>query len=231
MLNSVQFVRLCNTEKWHRHQYALMATFIPDTNILYSKYIKCGYLIWLKHIFYSEIFYRNSTTYQYECSWNTVVVVVVVVKINLLKSAMWQNIWGCIQKFLDWVNNKISNNNNNNKQLFRSSTKGYGSKTHYTDSQNNDTTAPTGRELYHFQFSLQAASLETFGYIRIQWPSCFVPILQTIDCHVLRTLSLISGLVHWDTLVHNLGITEYLSILSYSLPYQRYTVQQIHQPR
>jgi hypothetical protein len=35
--------------------------------------------------------------------------------------------------------------------------------THYTDSQNSDTTASSGRELYHFQFSLQAASPETFG--------------------------------------------------------------------
>jgi hypothetical protein len=30
--------------------------------------------------------------------------------------------------------------------------------------KNGDTTAPSGRELYHFQFSLQAASPETFGY-------------------------------------------------------------------
>jgi hypothetical protein len=38
--------------------------------------------------------------------------------------------------------------------------------------QNSDTTAPSGRELYHLQFSLQAASLETFGYILVfiaQW--------------------------------------------------------------
>jgi hypothetical protein len=42
--------------------------------------------------------------------------------------------------------------------------KGYGCKTHKTDSQNSDITAPNGRELYHLQFSLQAASLETFGY-------------------------------------------------------------------
>jgi hypothetical protein len=28
----------------------------------------------------------------------------------------------------------------------------------------SDTTAPNGRELYHLQFSLQAASPETFGY-------------------------------------------------------------------
>jgi len=41
---------------------------------------------------------------------------------------------------------------------------GYGNKTHYTDSQNNDTNAPNSTELYHLQFSLQAASPETFGY-------------------------------------------------------------------
>jgi hypothetical protein len=46
----------------------------------------------------------------------------------------------------------------------RSNTKGSGGKTDYTDSQNSDTTASHGRELYHFQFLLQAASLETFGY-------------------------------------------------------------------
>jgi hypothetical protein len=34
----------------------------------------------------------------------------------------------------------------------------------YTDSQNSDTTAPSCRELYHWQFSLQAASPGTFGY-------------------------------------------------------------------
>jgi hypothetical protein len=33
-----------------------------------------------------------------------------------------------------------------------------------SDSQNSDTTARSGRELYHLQFSLQAASPETFGY-------------------------------------------------------------------
>jgi hypothetical protein len=32
------------------------------------------------------------------------------------------------------------------------------------DSQNSDTTAPSGRELYHLQFSLQEVSLETFEY-------------------------------------------------------------------
>jgi hypothetical protein len=50
----------------------------------------------------------------------------------------------------------------------RSNTKGYGGKTHYTDSQNSDTTAPHGRELYHLQFSLQAASPETFDYTIVQ---------------------------------------------------------------
>jgi hypothetical protein len=52
----------------------------------------------------------------------------------------------------------------NTKHSLRSNTKSYGGKTHETDSQNSDTTAPSGRELYHLQFSLQAASLETFGY-------------------------------------------------------------------
>jgi hypothetical protein len=37
-------------------------------------------------------------------------------------------------------------------------------RTRLTDSQNSDTTAPSGRELYHLQFSLQEASPETFGY-------------------------------------------------------------------
>jgi hypothetical protein len=68
---------------------------------------------------------------------------------------------GCIQKFPDWVDNEI---NNNNKHSLRSNTKGYGGKSHYTDSQNSDTTAPSGRKLYHLQFSLQAATPETFGY-------------------------------------------------------------------
>jgi hypothetical protein len=41
---------------------------------------------------------------------------------------------------------------------------GYGGKTHWTDSQNSDTTALSDKELYHLQSSLQAASPETFGY-------------------------------------------------------------------
>jgi hypothetical protein len=80
---------------------------------------------------------------------------------------IWTNdssepIRGCIQKFPDWVDNKI-NNNNNNKRVEKQQN-GYGGKTHYTDPQNSDTTTPSGRELYYSQFSLQAASPETFGY-------------------------------------------------------------------
>jgi hypothetical protein len=56
----------------------------------------------------------------------------------------------------------------------RSNTKGYSGKTHYTDSQNGDISVSSGRELYHLQFSLQAASPETFGY--------------TLVCHLLRNI-------------------------------------------
>jgi hypothetical protein len=63
--------------------------------------------------------------------------------------------------------------NSNNKHSLRSNTKGYGGKTHYTDSQNSSTTAPSGRKLYHLQFSLQVASLGTFGYTLI-YVSLFV---------------------------------------------------------
>jgi len=57
--------------------------------------------------------------------------------------------------------------NNNNKHSLRSSTKGCGGKTHQSDSQNSDTTTPSGRQLYHLLFSLQEASPETFGYTLI----------------------------------------------------------------
>jgi hypothetical protein len=76
-----------------------------------------------------------------------------------------RHIWWCIQKFLDWVDNEI----NNNKHSLGSNTNGYGGRTHWTDWQNSDTTAPSGRELYHLQFLLQAASLETFGYTLLQY--------------------------------------------------------------
>jgi hypothetical protein len=78
------------------------------------------------------------------------------------KSSAIGKLRGCIQKFPDWVDNKIYAYNNKNS--FRRNTKGYGVKTHYTDSQNSDTTASSSRELYHLHFSLQVASPETFGY-------------------------------------------------------------------
>jgi hypothetical protein len=34
--------------------------------------------------------------------------------------------------------------------------------------QNSDTSAPSGRELYHLHFSLQAASPVTFGYTLVR---------------------------------------------------------------
>jgi hypothetical protein len=55
--------------------------------------------------------------------------------------------WGCIQNFPAWVDNKIYTYYN--KHSLRGNTKGYGGKIHYTDSQNSDTTAPSGKELYH----------------------------------------------------------------------------------
>jgi hypothetical protein len=64
-------------------------------------------------------------------------------------------------KFSGLSHNEI---NNNNKHPLRSSTNGYAGKTHYTDSQNSYTTASSDIELRHFQFSLQTASPETFGY-------------------------------------------------------------------
>jgi hypothetical protein len=72
---------------------------------------------------------------------------------------------GCFQKFPDWVDNEIYAYN---KHPLRSNTKDYGGKIHYTDSHNSDTTAFSGRELYHLQFLLQAASLETPGYTLIR---------------------------------------------------------------
>jgi len=66
---------------------------------------------------------------------------------------------GCIQKFPDWVYNE---NKNSNKHSLRSSTKGYGGKTHYTDSQAINTTAPCGRALYHLQLSLQQGESRNF---------------------------------------------------------------------
>jgi hypothetical protein len=72
------------------------------------------------------------------------------------------NIRGYIQKFPDWVDNEI--NNNNNKHSLRSGTRGCRGRTHWTDSQGGDAIASGGEEPGHLQFSLRAASPETFGY-------------------------------------------------------------------
>jgi hypothetical protein len=46
---------------------------------------------------------------------------------NPVTTNIVKEIRGCIQKFMDWVDNEI---NNNNKHSLRSNTKGYGGKTH-----------------------------------------------------------------------------------------------------
>jgi len=76
---------------------------------------------------------------------------------------------GRIQKFPEWVDKEIYTYLWYYSLL--SAWKGYGGKTHYTDSQNRDTTASSDRELYHLQFSLQEVSPETFRYIlaHISW--------------------------------------------------------------
>jgi len=50
---------------------------------------------------------------------------------------------GYIETFPDWVDNKTYACHNTH--AFRSNTKGYGGRTHYTDSQNRDRIAPNGR--------------------------------------------------------------------------------------
>jgi len=50
--------------------------------------------------------------------------------------------------FPDWIDNEVYAYNN--KHSLRSNKKGYGGKAHYTDSQNSDTTAPSGRGLLSF---------------------------------------------------------------------------------
>jgi hypothetical protein len=88
---------------------------------------------------------------------------------SLVVNQDWMSsLWNClirgyIQKFPDCVDNEI----NNKKHSLRSNTNAYDGKTHYTYSQNSDTTPPNGRELYHLQFSLQADSPETFGYTHV----------------------------------------------------------------
>jgi hypothetical protein len=66
----------------------------------------------------------------------------------------------------------------NNKHSLRSNTKGNGGKTHETDSQNSDTAALSGRELYHLQVSLQGASPETSGSLTLL--TCVIHLLSSI---------------------------------------------------
>jgi hypothetical protein len=49
--------------------------------------------------------------------------------------------------------------------------------------KNSDTTAPSGRELRHLQFSLQTASPETFGYTLVHFLCSFVNILAPMTKH------------------------------------------------
>jgi hypothetical protein len=71
----------------------------------------------------------------------------------------------------------------------RSNIKGYGGKTHYNDSQNNDKTARSGRELY---LSLNAVSPENFGYTLVFLPDVMLEVepqmktgLASVFCKVL----------------------------------------------
>jgi hypothetical protein len=47
---------------------------------------------------------------------------------------------------------------------------------------NSYTTAPSGRQLYHLQFSLQAASLETFGL----HPRTYLNIIDLRNLHFIE---------------------------------------------
>jgi hypothetical protein len=76
------------------------------------------------------------------------------------------------------------NSNNNNKHSLRSNKKYYSGKTHYTDSQNSDTTAHSGKELYHLQFSVQAASQSGNFWIQRRILR-YQPILG-VDIHTAR---------------------------------------------
>jgi hypothetical protein len=66
----------------------------------------------------------------------------------------------------------------------RCNTKSYGGRTHYTDSQNSDTTASSGRELYHSQFSLQVPSPEIFGYTLVHKLKATLKSIQSLQFNV-----------------------------------------------
>jgi hypothetical protein len=102
----------------------------------------------------------------------------------VFKTQISSKIRQCIQKFPDWADNEI---NNSNKHSLRSNKKGYGVKTHYTNSQNGDTTASSGRELYHLQFSLQVASPETSGYTLVYvWKIISNTVMCYFSTYVIR---------------------------------------------
>jgi hypothetical protein len=109
---------------------------------------------------------RTNSRYPiYFCTWFLLIHFTSSVRVTGMRMLFYRQgndrpklIRGCIQKFPEWVDNEI---NNNNKHSFRSNTKGYSGKTHYTDSQNSDATALSGREMYHLQFSLEVTNPET----------------------------------------------------------------------
>jgi hypothetical protein len=114
-----------------------------------------------------------------------------------------RKVQGCIQKFPDCVDKEI---NNSNKHSLRSNTKSNGGKTHYTDPQNSDTTVPSGRELYHLQFPLQAVSPETFSYTLV----CRQPNMATV-----RYFGVLSGKcnVQLDIMYRNVSLKWIISKL------------------
>jgi hypothetical protein len=63
-------------------------------------------------------------------SRNPAIILIQLRRISI--SILLRYLRGCIQKFPDWVDNEIYAYNN--KHSLRSNTKGYGVKTHYTDS-------------------------------------------------------------------------------------------------
>jgi hypothetical protein len=73
-------------------------------------------------------------------------------------------------------------------------------KPHWTDSQNRAKIAPSGRELYHLQFSLQAESPETFGYTLIKQNNAFT-LKASVWKRLNKTANKIKGTYRapWDT--------------------------------
>jgi hypothetical protein len=89
--------------------------------------------------------------------------------------SVWSNIRRCIQKFPDWVDKDI--------YAYIVNTRCYPLHRDMTaklSRLNSDTTAPSGRQLYHLQFSLQVASPEIFGYIHVS-VSQYIGILHALS--------------------------------------------------